>query len=160
MKLQSNLLALAALAVVGTAVAASAHYVRGPNAALNSPSVTVTWKAAGLGDTVLVEYQADAVANARYQCVNHGNNCPAASNKQSLTGNVSAYGAFASGKNGSITGSLTMDPPASTLNCPGSQHAALVSVSYSNIRLSDLTNNVLDFATIPTALAFSGPECP
>jgi hypothetical protein len=154
-------LALLALATVSAvAVAGSAHYVRGPFATLNSPEVTVTWKAAGLGDTTTVEYRADATGNARYQCVNRGGKCPAASNKQNVTGDVSAQGAFASGKNGSITGSLTIDAPDSTLNCPGGQVAKLVSASFTNIRLSDLTNGVLDTATTPSSLAFSGPECP
>jgi hypothetical protein len=160
MNLKTKLLALAGLAVIGTAMAGSAHYVRGPNASLGSPEVTVTWKAAGLGDTTLVEYRADATGNARYQCVNHGGRCPAASNKQNVTGAVSAFGAFASGKNGTITGSLTIDPPASTLNCPGSQVAALVSANFTNIRLSDLTNGALDVPTTPSSLAFAGPECP
>ena len=154
------LLALATLSVAGVAIAANAHYVRGPNASLNSPSVTVTWKSAGLGDNVIEEYRADATASARYQCVNHGGNCPAASNKQQVSGNVSAFGAFSSGKNGTITGSQTLDPPASTLNCPGSQHAELTAASYTNIRLSDLTSGPLNTPTSPSSLSFSGPECP
>jgi hypothetical protein len=160
MNLKTKLLALASLSVMGAAMAGSAHYVRGPNASLGSSAVTVTWKAAGLGDTTLVEYRADATGNARYQCVNHGGKCPSASNKQNVTGAVSAFGAFSSGKNGSITGSLTLDPPASTLSCPGSQVAVLVSASFADIRLSDLTNGVLDVATTPSSLAFAGPECP
>ena len=155
-----TLLALATMSAIGVAVAGSVHYVRGPTATLNTPSVTVNWKAAGLGDTTLVEYRADATGNARYQCVNHGGRCPAASNKQNVTGNVSASGAFSSGKNGSITGALTIDPPASTLNCPGSQVAVLVSASFTNIRLSDLTDNLLDVPTTPSSLSFAGPECP
>lgn len=142
------------------AVAASAHFVRGPFASLNGDgSVTVNWKEAGLGDTTLVDYSATAVASARYQCVNHGGRCPAASNKEDVLANVSAGGSFSSGKNGSITASLTMGPPAGTLDCPGNQHLELVSVSYTNIRLSDLTNGVSASAT-PSGLAMSGPECP
>ena len=70
----------AAAAVSFVAVAASAHFVRGPLASIDSSNanVTVTWKEAGLGDTVMVDYQASAVAAARYQCVNRGGKCPAA----------------------------------------------------------------------------------
>lgn len=160
MNRKSTLLALATMSVIGVAIAANAHYVRGPNASLGSPSVTVTWKSAGLGDNVIEEYRADAVGSARYQCVNHGGKCPSASNKQQVSGNVSAFGAFSSGKNGTITGSLSIDPPASTLNCPGSQHAELTAASFTSIRLSDLTNNVMDIPTTPSSLSFSGPECP
>jgi hypothetical protein len=157
---KSKLIAVAALSVIGSALAGSAHFVRGPDATLGNTSVTVTWKAAGLGDTALVEYRADAIGFARYQCVNHGGKCPSASNKQDVSGNVSTFGAFASGKNGTITGSLTIDPPASSLNCPGSQHAELVAASFTSIRLSDLTDGLLDTPTRPSALSFSGPECP
>jgi hypothetical protein len=160
MNLKSQLIALATLSVIGGALAANAHFVRGPTASLSGTTVTVTWKEAGLGNDALVEYRADALVAARYQCVNHGGKCPAASNKQSISANVSTFGAFSSGKNGSITGSLIIEPPASTLNCPGSQHAELVSVSFTSIRLSDLTDNLLDVLASPSALSFSGPECP
>ena len=153
-------IALAIALAVGTAVAGSAHFVRGPDATLGSPDVNVTWKAAGLGDTVLVEYRADAIGFARYQCVNNGGKCPAASNKQSVSGNVSALGAFASGKNGTITGSLSIAPVSSTLRCPGGQRRELTAASFTNIRLSDLTDGVLDTPTRPSALSFAGPECP
>jgi hypothetical protein len=154
-------LALLALATVSAvAVAGSAHFVRGPNATLTNPGIAVTWKAAGLGNDTLIEYRADAVGFARYQCVNNGNKCPAASNKQSVSGNVSTFGAFSSGKNGTITGSLTLDPPASTLSCPGGQHRELTAASFTTIRLSDLTDGQLDVPTNPSSLSFAGPECP
>jgi len=155
-----TLIALATMSVIGVAVAANAHYVRGPNATLDIPSVNVTWKSAGLGDNVIEEYRADATGSARYQCVNNGGKCPAAANKQSVTGNVSAFGGFTSGKNGTITGTLTLDPPASTLNCPGGQHRVLTAASYTNIRLSDLTSGPLNTPTTPSSLSFAGPECP
>ena len=143
------------------ALAASPHFVRGPFASLNSSTgeVTVTWKEAGLGDTVLVTYEASALASARYQCVNRGGKCPAASNKQDVLSNVSTSGTFPSGKNGSITGSLTFGPPEGTLDCPGGQVLKMVSVSYANITLADTTNNVSALAS-PSSLAMSGPECP
>jgi hypothetical protein len=143
------------------ALAASAHFVRGPTASIDTSSgdVTVTWKEAGLGDTVSVDYVASATAAARYQCVNRGGNCPAASNKQDVLTNVSASGTFQSGKNGAINGSLTFEPPEGTLNCPGGQVLKMVSVSFTSIALSDTTNGITANAT-PSALAMSGPECP
>lgn len=158
----TRLLAVGVLALAtGVAFAASPHFVNGPDASLNTStgSVTVTWKEAGLGDTTLVSYEASADGRARYQCVNHGDKCPAAANKQDVFGPVSATGTFASGKNGSITASLTIQPPASTLDCPGNQIIKLVSVSYTDIALADLTNNVVASAD-PSSLSMSGPECP
>jgi hypothetical protein len=145
----------------GAAIAAGAHFVKGPDASLNTNTgaVTVTWKEAGLGDTTLVSYEASADGRARYQCVNNGNKCPAAANKQDVFGPVIASGTFASGRNGSITASLTIQPPAATLDCPGNQILKLVSVSYTDIALADLTNNVVS-STDPSFLSMSGPECP
>lgn len=157
-----NLLVLAALGVVTTAaIAANAHFVRGPNASLNSNNgnVTVTWKEAGLGDTVTVDYEASADGTARYQCVNRGGNCPAASNKQEVHGPVFANGSFASGKNGSINGSLTFEPPEATLVCPGKQVLKMTAVSYTGIALADLTNGI-SAAAAPSSLSMAGPECP
>jgi hypothetical protein len=149
------------LLAAGPADAASPHFVNGPDASINSNTgaVTVTWKEAGLGDTELVSYEASADGSARYQCVNRGGKCPQASNKQDVFGPVIATGTFASGKNGSITASLTLLPPASTLVCPGNQVIKLVSVSFSGIALADVTNNEVALAT-PSELSFSGPECP
>ena len=145
----------------GAAIAASAHFVNGPDSSLNTStgSVTVTWKEAGMGDTTLVSYEASADGRARYQCVNRGGKCPAAANKQDVFGPVTSSGSFFSGKNGSITASLTIQPPASTLDCPGSQVLKMVSVSYTGIALADLTNNVVS-ATDPSSLSMSGTECP
>jgi hypothetical protein len=157
-----RLLLIGAVALAaGTANAASPHFVRGPDASLNTSTgeVTVTWKAAGLGDTTQVSYEASADGSARFQCVNRGGNCPAAANKEDVFGPVSASGTFASGKNGTITASLTFQPPASTLDCPGNQVIRLVSVSFSGIALADLTNNLVELAS-PSELSLSRPECP
>jgi hypothetical protein len=158
----SRTLVLVALGTAAAAVSAgSAHFVRGPDASINSSNanVTVSWKEAGLGDTLMVDYEASADGSARYQCVNRGGKCPAASNKQNVLGPVFAHGSFASGKNGTITGSLTFEPPAGTLNCPGGQVLKMVSASFSGIALADTTNGLYAGAT-PSALGMSGPECP
>ena len=150
---------VALLLVVGAAVAASPHFVKGPTASISDGDVTVSWKEAGLGDNVLIKYEASADGTALYQCVNHGNRCPAASNKQKVAGPVVAYTTLSSGKNGTITGSLVLEPPAATLNCPNGQDRQLVSVSYTDIALADLTNDVVASAT-PSSLSQSGYECP
>ena len=154
-------LCIAISVAAAAAVASSAHFVRGPFASIDTSNahVTVAWKEAGLGDTATVEYEASADGTARYQCVNRGGNCPAAANKQDVNGPVTASGAFASGKNGTITASLTFEPPAGTLNCPGGQVLKMVSASFVNIALADLTNNVSAAAT-PSSLSMAGPECP
>src|SRR6266480_5911164 len=71
-----------------------------------------------------------------YGCLNHGQQCPNAANKVNVQSDVSTTGTFTSGKNGSIRASLTVDPPDTTLNCPGGQRLVLVSVSYTNVSVS------------------------
>lgn len=159
MKTQHSLCLLGLALVAATAVAGNAHFVRGPNASLGSPELDISWKEAGLGDTVSVDYLATADATARYQCVNRGGKCPAASNKEEVFDQVSAPGTFSSGKNGTINGQITLQPPVGPLVCPGNQVKVLTAASYANIALADLTNGV-SAAASPSSLGMSGPECP
>jgi hypothetical protein len=144
MKRSLRLIVLVALTLVVTlgladvAQAASAHFVRaaasGPD---NNGNLIVDFKIAGLGDTVTTTVTASADATALYACQNNGGNFPSDPKKQEVSGPVSASGEFTSGKNGSITDSLTLMPPASTLDCPGGQREVLASVSYTNVAVSE-----------------------
>jgi hypothetical protein len=128
----------------GLTTAASPHFVRasasGPN---TSGQLTVSFKEAGLGTNQNINYRASATATAEYVCVTKSGRCPAAANKQTSTGLVSATGTFSSGKNGQVTASLTINPPAvpSTLLCGRGQTPKLASVSYTNVSITDTTNN-------------------
>ena len=119
------------------ALAASPHFIRssasGPN---NQGNLLVNFKIAGLGDNQTITVTASADATAVYACQNNGGNFPADPKKTEVSGPVSASGAFTSGKNGQITGSLTLSPPSTTLECPNGQRRVLVSVSYSNVQVS------------------------
>jgi hypothetical protein len=117
-----------------TATAASPHFVNASADLNNSGSLVVSWKEAGLGDNVPIDYTASADASGFYACVNRGGNHPQASNKEAFEGPVSGSGTFASGKNGNITASLTVDPPPSTLDCPGGQRLVLACVAYQTSR--------------------------
>ena len=119
------------------ALAENAHFVRasatGPAA---DGTLAVNFKIAGLGDNQTITVTASADATALYACRNNGGNFPADPKKQVVSGPVSASGDFTSGKNGSITDSLTLSPPPSTLDCPGGQTAVLANVSYTNVAVS------------------------
>lgn len=135
------ILGAAIVAVVlfaSSANAASAHFVRasaaGPDAA---GDLTVNFKIAGLGDTVTTRVTASADATALYACRNNGGNFPSDPKKQLVSGPVSASDDFTSGKNGQITDSLTLSPPASTLDCPSGQNEVLARVSYTNVAVSE-----------------------
>ncbi len=138
------LIGLALIAVVvAAAFAASPHFVNasasGPNA---SGNLIVSFKEAGLGDNQLIHYTASADATAVYAIGNNGGNFPPSPTKQQVNGPVSASGTFNSGKNGAVNGSLTLTPPPSTLKVPPGQTLYLVSVSYTNVAITDTTNGV------------------
>jgi hypothetical protein len=132
-------IAFAAVLLLATpANAASPHFVR---ASASGPSaggqLSVNFKIAGLGDAVTTTVTASADATAVYACRNNGGNFPSDPKKQEVSGPVSNSGQFTSGKNGQITGSLTLSPPASTLSCPPGQSRVLASVSYTNVAVSE-----------------------
>ncbi len=107
----------------------------------NAGNLVVSWKEAGLGDNQLIDYVASSDANGFYACINGGGKHPQAANKEAFEGPVSGSGTFSSGKNGQITASLTVAPPASTLDCPNGQRLVLACVTYSSIALTDTTNH-------------------
>ncbi|MFL6592051.1 MAG: hypothetical protein ACJ8GK_05015 [Luteimonas sp.] len=151
---------LLGLALVSTAaIAGHPHYLRAPSASLGSPKVIVNWTEVGLGSADGVNYVANATAAARYQCINRGNNCPAASNKADALADISVGGTFTVDKNGKITGTLIIPAPTGALVCPGNQVVGVVSAVFTNIRLTDLTNGVSS-PTNPSALTYNAPECP
>lgn len=119
------------------ALAASPHFIRasasGPDA---SGDLTVSFKIAGLGDNQTLTITASANATAVYACRNNGGKFPSDPKKTEVSGPVSASGDFTSGRNGQITGSLTLSPPASGLDCPPGQREVLVSVTYTNVAVS------------------------
>jgi hypothetical protein len=130
--------AVALMLAASPAFAAAPHFVRasasGPNA---DGTLTVDFKIAGLGDTVTTTVTASADATALYACKNRGGNFPEDPKKEEVSGPVSASGEFTSGKNGQITGSLTLSPPASTLDCPSGQRVVLANVTYTNVAVSE-----------------------
>jgi hypothetical protein len=124
------------------ALATSPHFITA-SAARSGNNLVVSWKEAGLGDNLNIDYSATATASRVDSCVNGGNNVPSDPKKTTTVAQVSANGTF-SVKNGSVTASLTLNPPATTLSCPKGQKATLISLTYTNVRITDLTNNVFE----------------
>lgn len=131
------------VAVAIAAFGQNPHFIQASAALQTDGSLVVSFKEAGLGDTVTVLEQASANATASYACVNGGGNHPQAANKETVHGPVSASGNFTSGKNGNIVGSLTIAPLGpGTFSCPNGQQLVLAAVSYSGIAITDVTSNV------------------
>lgn len=133
---------------IGPALADSPHFVKSSASITSSGDLNVNFKEAGLGNNQLIHYVASADATADYGCVNGGGNHPQATNKETVSGPVTAEDTFSSGRNGTISQTLTLHPPGpGDFTCPGGQTLVLADVTYTNVSLTDTTNNVA--ATIP-----------
>ncbi len=137
-------MAVGALAVPSALASTSgAHFMSATSSVDNSGALVVSWDEAGLGNEN-IDYTLTADATAVWACINGGNNHPKASNKETSAGQVSAGGSFQA-KNGRVRASLTAGPLdlPSGFSCPNGQRLELAKVTYSNIVLTDTTNNVV-----------------
>ena len=155
-----TMIALASFLATTTVRAQNPHFLKCGASGVNADgTLNASFKIAGLGSNQSIDVTASAHADATYACRNNGQQCPNAANKVDVHGDVSASGTFTSGKNGSIRASLTVDPPPTTLACPGGQQLILVSVSYTNVRVS--SPGASDCVTSPGAFAANFfPNCP
>ncbi len=135
----------------GPAVAQSPHFIGTATVGgvFSNGGIGISFKEAGLGSNVSITYGfGSSQFIADYGCINHGGNHPSATNKETVQGPITVTGTFSSGKNGTISQTLTFTPPDpnTVLNCPGNQVAVLADISYSGLQLEDTTNLV--FATL------------
>jgi hypothetical protein len=95
---------------------------------VNNNSLTVSWKAAGLGNTIeSVDFTLTGTVDVTAQCFTKTGN-PVQGVPKTETNNVDAEGTFPV-RNGQVTGSLTVSP-LSTLKCTGNQVVRITDVSY------------------------------
>ncbi len=132
---------LAVFAGTASAATSGAHFTSTSTSVNSAGSLVATFSEAGLGNEN-VHYSLTADSSATYACINGGGNHPKAANKQTTTSPVSG-GTDVQAKNGHASGSITAGPPGSTLVCPSGQTFVLACVSYTNIVLTDTTNNVV-----------------
>jgi len=133
-------LAAAALFLVAATALAAAHFFSADASVASSGALVVAFDETGLGNTD-VNYTLTAQATAVYACFNNGSKHPAASNKVGPSA-LSASLSNVKPKNGRVISSITVGPPANTtLSCPSGQNLVLACVSYSDILLTDTTNN-------------------
>jgi hypothetical protein len=143
-KLSSAVLAVVAMFVLGatTVLADSPHFLYANASIDGSGALTVDFKDAGLGTGVSsVSVTLDAFASAEYQCWNNGGKHPKAGNKETVEGPLTNTGSFPV-RHGAVVGSLTVGPPSQgSFTCPSGQTLYLMSITYSNITVSDATGN-------------------
>jgi hypothetical protein len=136
------------MAFTAGALAQAAKFHSATSSVNNAGALVVSWDERGLGNEN-IDYTLTADATAVYACLNRGGNHPQAANKETVAGDVSAGGSFEA-RNGRITASLAAGPiSAGDFSCPGGQRLVLASVSYTNIVLTDTTNNTS--TTVPDA---------
>jgi hypothetical protein len=109
------------------ALANSPHFVGTPTATLSGNTLTVNFKAAGLGTGDYADFSLTGSLDVFSRCYNKGGNKPQADNKQE-TISVSEFGSFPV-RGGQTTGSFSISA-GSTLDCPGNQVVRIESVSY------------------------------
>ena len=131
-----------------------AHF-QSATASLVGADLVASFREVGLGEGNVTE-TLSASATAEYACQNNGGQFPNDPRKQSVSGPVSATQDFPVAKNGHVEGSLSISAPASTLVCPNGQHVVMVSVSYTDVTLTDVTNQVTaDIAGTFSAVFFT-----
>lgn len=131
---------LVALVMANPASAVAAKFHSATPSVNNAGSLVVSFDERGLGDEN-IDYSLTADATALYACINGGGKHPQAANKESFEGQVSG-GASIEPKNGRVVADITAGPlEAPTFQCPSGQKRVLAAVSYSNIVLTDLTND-------------------
>ena len=111
----------------GVALADSPHFIGTPSGTVSGNTLTVNFKAAGLGTGDYADFTLTGTVNVFSRCYNKGGNKPQADNKQE-TINVNQAGTFPV-RGGQTTGSFTVTP-LSTLTCPGNQVVVIESVSF------------------------------
>jgi hypothetical protein len=136
-------LALLGLTTQGALASTSgAHFFSATSAVNDDGALVVSWDETGLGNEN-IDYTLTADSTAVYACINNGGQHPKASNKESVNGSVSTGGSFKS-KNGRVQGTLTTGPLTDpSFTCPSGQTRILAKVTYTNIVLTDTSNNVV-----------------
>lgn len=133
-----------ALFMGGVALAASAHFLKA-SGSIDSQTgdYTASFKEAGLGNTP-INYNLSATTVYSFQCFTKSNNKPQGSPNAGGPSNESTSTTITP-RNGQITGSLTLDvtfPPTNVACQGGGLKLCLVSAQYTNVSLTDTTNNV------------------
>jgi hypothetical protein len=132
---------VAVLALATAAWAGAPKFHSATSSVNNDGALVVNFDERGLGNDN-IDYTLTADATALYACINGGGKHPQAANKEAFEGQVSGGGSFEP-KNGRVVASLTAGPLlAPQFTCPSGQRRVLAAVTYTNIVLTDTTNNV------------------
>lgn len=137
-------IAFGALVFVAYASTSGAHFMSYSDAVISGGQLSVSFDESGLGNED-INYTLTASATYDWGCINGGGNHPQATNKETKTTPVAGGGTFQP-RNGRLSATVLAPPtapdPPSTFSCPGGQTLILADAAYTNIVLTDTSNNV------------------
>jgi len=117
-----------AMVMATSVLAASPHYVTDPTVVISGNALTISGKAAGLGNIGSADASLTGTIDVSSRCFTKKGNTPQADNKQEAI-SVDQNESFPV-RHGSVTFSFSVSP-LSTLRCPGNQYVGIESISYS-----------------------------
>src|SRR5687767_2253157 len=129
---RTTLLAVSVVAVlaVGSAVAiaAAAKFHRTSSSVTSGGALVVSFDQRGLGNED-IDYVLSATGTATYACINRGGKNPSASNKRTVSTELTEFATFEP-KNGRVVASISTGPPGpGDFACPPGQRLVLAGVS-------------------------------
>jgi len=140
----------------------NAHFIKhATSASLSGANLTTTFKETGLASGSVETVTTSATAATTYECVNGGGKNPSASNKHTFVTQVSQSDTFTADQNGNINGSQTLSPPSASdlgFTCPPGQTVTFVSVTYSNVTITDSTSGAS--TSVPGTFTYTNPSAP
>jgi hypothetical protein len=135
---------VAAIAVPAAFAAGSPHFIRNAtSSSISGSSLVCNFKEAGLSAGSTETITCSATESVTYECVNGGGKNPSAANKTTFQTSGESSGEFTADRNGNLVGSQTLDvtsPSELNFSCPNGQRLVLVSVFYTNVRVTDETS--------------------
>jgi hypothetical protein len=154
--LTCTMIALGFMAI--TVLAQNAHFMRCSSSVNTNGSLSVSFRIAGLGAGASDTITASTTATSTWGCLNGGQQCPNAANKFTSTDQITGQLTVTAGHNGSASGTITLGPKQPSNFCPNGQTMVLISVTYSDVTLTN--SKTSDTCTTDGGAASFFPQCP
>jgi hypothetical protein len=141
-----------------TVFAQNAHFMSCSSSTTSSGSLSVSFRIAGLGGGATDTITAHTTATSTWGCLNGGQQCPNAANKFTSSEDITGQLTVTAGHNGSASGTITLSPTQPANFCPHGQRMVLISVTYSDVTLTNSATS--DTCTTDGGSASFFPQCP
>jgi hypothetical protein len=157
-----SILTLTMIALSGfmaiTVLAQNAHFMSCSSSTNSSGSLAVSFRIAGLGGGASDTITASTHATSTWGCLNGGQQCPNAANKFTSSEDITGQLTVTAGHNGSASGTISLSPSRPSNFCPRGQKMVLISVTYSDVTLTNSATS--DTCATNGGAASFFPQCP